>query len=303
MDDKRVTVIVSDLHMGDGKAGDDFVDNNDQFANFVRGQAATDEGRAGEIELIINGDFLEFVQVLPEAYTLNSQEFWCSESESLEKLECILAGHPKVFDALNEFQKPGNRVTLFPGNHDVDLLWHAVQNRLRERIPGIKIETREVTDQRYGGKLRISHGHLFETIDPANDFKDWPKVILPQPKDSDPKRLKMCPGTLFMVKFVNRLDVKYPFANNLHPETALARILAREDRWGLAAVAWMLLRFAARFPKVFLSSAEQGDEIGEQLLGVIQGDPIVRDQIASLYRDMLGPKRHDRSRGEGKVDL
>jgi UDP-2,3-diacylglucosamine pyrophosphatase LpxH len=287
MDQKRVTVIVSDLHMGDGKPGDDFVDNKDQFANFVRGQAATDEGRAGEIELIINGDFLEFVQVLPEAYTLNSKEFWCSESESLAKLECILAGHSKVFDALDAFGKPGNRVTLFPGNHDVDLHWPAVQKRIREKVPGINIETQEVTYQRYGGKLRISHGHLFETIDPANDFKDWPKVILSQSKDTDPKRLKMCPGTLFVVKFVNHLEGKYPFADNLHPETALARILAREDRWGLAAVAWTLLRFATKFPKVFLSGDKKSDEIGAQLLDVIQGDDVVRDKIASLYRDVL----------------
>jgi hypothetical protein len=72
MDQKRVTLVVSDLHMGDGGAGDDFVDDSHQFANFVRAQAAIPEGRAGDMELIINGDFLEFVQVLRDAYTLDS---------------------------------------------------------------------------------------------------------------------------------------------------------------------------------------------------------------------------------------
>ena len=65
MGQKRVTLIVSDLHMGDAGAGDDFVDDGHQFANFVRAQATTTEGRAGDIELIVNGDFFEFVQVLP----------------------------------------------------------------------------------------------------------------------------------------------------------------------------------------------------------------------------------------------
>ena len=66
MDQKRVTLIVSDLHMGDGTAGDDFVDDAHQFSTFVKSQAAKAEGRDGQIELIINGDFLELVQVFPK---------------------------------------------------------------------------------------------------------------------------------------------------------------------------------------------------------------------------------------------
>jgi UDP-2,3-diacylglucosamine pyrophosphatase LpxH len=287
MDQKRVTIIVSDLHMGDGSPGDDFVDDKKQFAKFVSDQAATPEGRAGEIEFIINGDFLELVQVLPEAYTLNSSEYWCSESESLEKLECVLKGHPEVFEALDEFQKPGNRITLFPGNHDVDLHWEAVQKRIREKIPGVNIETQEITYQRYGGRLRISHGHLFKTIDPANGFENWRHPILPQPRDSDPKRLEMCPGTLFVVKFVNLLEAKYPFADNLHPETAIAGILAREDRWGLTVVAWMLLRFAKKYPSAFLSTEPQGVDIGQQVLNTIQRDSFLREKIVSIYREVL----------------
>jgi hypothetical protein len=83
MDTRRVSLIVSDLHMGDGNAGDDFVDDKHQFAEFVRAQTASPEGCAGAIELIINGDFLEFVQVCPQAYSLDAPDYWCSEEESL----------------------------------------------------------------------------------------------------------------------------------------------------------------------------------------------------------------------------
>ena len=133
MDQKRITLIVSDLHMGDGKTGDDFVFDKDQFVKFLRAQLATPEGQKGEIELIINGDFLEFVQVNPEAYSLKSARYWCSEAESLAKLDCILRGHSKVFAALKEFQQGRagqNRVTLFAGNHDVDLYWDEVHRAL-----------------------------------------------------------------------------------------------------------------------------------------------------------------------------
>jgi UDP-2,3-diacylglucosamine pyrophosphatase LpxH len=288
MDQKRVTLVVSDLHMGDGVAGDDFVDDSHQFSHFIRTQAETPEGRAGNIELIINGDFLEFVQVLPDAYTLDSPTYWCAEAESLAKLDRILTGHPDVFEALKEFQKPHNTLTMFPGNHDVDLYWEAVQRKIREKAGDVNIETGQVTFPRYGGRMRISHGHLFDSIDPANNFQNWRNPILSQTADADPKRLEMCPGTLFVVKFVNLLEGKYPFADNLHPVTALAGILGRQDRWGLTVVAWSMLRFTSRYPKAFLSADGRGAEIGAQLLNAIQSDSFLQGKIASIYRDVLG---------------
>ena len=287
MDQKPVTLIVSDLHIGDASPADDFVNDRDQFATFLRTQAATPDGQAGRIELIINGDFLEFVQVLPEAYTLNSTESWCSEAESLAKLDCILAGHPEIFSALAAFQAQGNQVTLFPGNHDVDLYWDAVQERLRQHIPGVNIETVPVINSRYAGRLRISHGHLFPSIDPANNFWKWGNPILSPPHDADPKRLEMCPGPLFVVRFVNSLEARYPFADNLHPEIALAGILAREDKWGLAVVAWSLLRFAKSYPKAFLSTDHRTPETGALVLNAIQGDRFVREKIAPLYARVM----------------
>jgi len=284
---KPVTLIVSDLHLGDASPADDFVNDRDQFATFIRTQAATPEGQAGQMELIINGDFLEFVQVLPQAYTLNSTEYWCSEAESLAKLDCILTGHRKIFETLASFRALGNQVTLFPGNHDVDLYWDAVQDCLRQHIPGVNIETAKVTNTRYGNRLHISHGHLFSSIDPANNFQQWGNPILSPPRDTDPKRLEMCPGTLFVVRFVNNMESRYPFADNLHPEMALAGILAREDRWGLAVVAWSLLRFATNYLKSFLSAEDPSPDIGAHVLNAIQNDNFARQQIAPLYAEVM----------------
>jgi UDP-2,3-diacylglucosamine pyrophosphatase LpxH len=290
--EKHITLIVSDLHMGDGTPGDDFVDDTLQFAKFVR--AATAEGRDGQIELIINGDFLEFVQVFPEAYKGDSSLYWCSESESLQKLDRILAGHPAVFDALKEFQALKNQVTLFPGNHDVDLHWPAVQKSLQQRVPGLNIQTDKITFERHGGRLHISHGHLFETIDPANVFKNPKNPIF---NGADPPRLEMCPGTLFMIKFVNLMEAKYPFADNLSPATALIGILAREDRWGLTALAWMLARFAMQHRAAFLSAEAKVVPVGAQLVNAIQGDKYLRQDIATLYGELL------RKRGVTEADV
>jgi UDP-2,3-diacylglucosamine pyrophosphatase LpxH len=287
---KRVTLIVSDLHMGDGKPGDDFVFDKGQFVKFLRAQAATPEGRKGEIELIINGDFLECVQVNPQAYASKNNDYWCSETESLAKLACILCGHVDVFAALQEFQRGeggANRVTLFAGNHDVDLYWDGVQAALRRKAGDVDIKLKDIWYQRYGGRLWISHGHLFPSIDPANGFRHWDEPRLPLPDDHEPKRLEMCPGTLFVVKYVNLFESKYPFADNLHPEIALAGILLREDVWGLKTVGWMLTRFAARYPKEMLSSDERVPDIGAQVRDAIRIDRRVREEVAKLYRDLL----------------
>ncbi|MBV9958265.1 MAG: hypothetical protein JO360_07585, partial [Acidobacteria bacterium] len=61
MSDKPVTLIVSDLHVGGGASdpGDDHVFDKSQFRDFIRRQSETPEGKRGDIELVINGDFLE----------------------------------------------------------------------------------------------------------------------------------------------------------------------------------------------------------------------------------------------------
>src|SRR4051812_42515828 len=102
MTDKPVTIIISDLHVGGGASdpGDDHVYDGAQLKHFIDGLSASAEGRNGDIELIFNGDFLEFAQVEPDVYSLISKDFWCSQTESLRKLAAMLEGHRDIFAAL-----------------------------------------------------------------------------------------------------------------------------------------------------------------------------------------------------------
>jgi UDP-2,3-diacylglucosamine pyrophosphatase LpxH len=283
MNGKPVTIVVSDLHMGGGDAdpGDDHVYQNSQFRRFVDELTATPEGTRGEIELIINGDFLELVQVAPEAYTLGSARLWCSEDESLVKLEVVLDGHADIFAALRQFDKQDNLVTIAAGNHDVDLYWTKVQDRLRNRIGEIHFELGDVWFDRYDGRLSITHGHMF---DPANKFKHWANPILDD--DGGGKRLEMCPGTIFVVSSVNRLEKRYPFADNLKPVTKLAGLLWKEQRMGLLAVAWMFGRFIKRYPQEFLGAEMEAgtEDTGRVLLKSIKFNPLFAAQKTGLYR-------------------
>jgi UDP-2,3-diacylglucosamine pyrophosphatase LpxH len=282
MSDKAVTLIVSDLHVGGGQEdpGDDHVFDKSQFREFIRRQAETPEGKKGDIELIINGDFLEFAQVNANAYQLGSADFWCSEDESLQKLRPILSGHEDIFAELKRFQSErGNKVTLAAGNHDVDLWWGRVQSEIQAAAGPVQFEKNDLWYQRHEGKLRIAHGHMF---DPANKFKNWSNPVLDGP-DNTP-RLEMCPGTLFMVKFVNWLEHDYPFADNLKPVTALRSILWKESRFSLVAAAWVLAKFTAQHRGAALGMETADEQVGTRIAQRIKGNAQFAEDVARLYR-------------------
>lgn len=285
MKDKPFTIIVSDLHVGGGKEdkGDDHVYNTLQFSRFLR---ELPEGRDGQAELFINGDFLEFAQVAQYVYHLGSSKCWCSEEESLAKLEVMLSGHREIFDGLREFQARGNRVTIAPGNHDVDLYWPDVQRRLAEAAGPVNVITGQELYYRYDRRLVIGHGHQY---DPANRFDDWGE---PFAVCDGKLRLAMCPGTLFMVKFVNWLENSYPFADNLKPITALARVLWGESVWSFVVAAKVLFSFAGAHPLNFLGEA-MGDparvnDIAGDVRVAMASNRLFREKFAELFRQVRG---------------
>ena len=284
MSDKPVTIVISDLHVGGGPndAGDDHVYQKQELIRFLE---AIPEASQGKVELFINGDFLEFAQVLPSAFTPTSPDFWCTQEESTNKLNAIIGGHKDMFQALGSFQAKGNQVTLAAGNHDVDLYWLNVQNRLRQEIhQDIKFELGEAVYYRYDKRLVIGHGHMY---DPANKFKNWK-----DPFDEKHERLEMCPGTLFMVKFVNWLEDKYSFSDNLKPVTALARLLWNEQRPDLRAAAKILFQFTYQNPlkALGLNPNDNLKSTAKILLLELAVNASFQKEMTKLYQQIYDPQ-------------
>lgn len=282
MSDKPITIVISDLHVGGGKKdpGDDHVYQNEQLVRFLE---AIPEARDGKVELFINGDFLEFAQVLPDAFKPTSPDFWCTQQESKDKLNAIIEGHEDIFGALGDFQKKGNQVTIAAGNHDVDLYWPGVQDCLRREIhPNIKFELGEEVYFRYGTRLAIGHGHMY---DPANRFKNWKNPI-----DKDQQRLEMCPGTLFMVQFVNWLEDKHKFSDNVKPVTALARVLWNEKREDLKVAAKILFQFTYDNPSIALGINSNPEGIARSLLLELAFNENFQRELTALYHKVRDPQ-------------
>lgn len=293
MTQKAVTVVVSDLHLGGGAKdpGDDHVYQGGEFVNFLND--ALPESVDGRVELFVNGDFLEFAQVLPDAYTPTSPRLWCSEEESLTKLDAIIEGHEDIFSALADFVGRKNALTIGAGNHDVDLYWPRVRQRLKEVIGEVEFAVGADWFYRYDKRLVIGHGHQF---DPANRFKSWENPVIEVPGGTP--RLEMCAGTLLMVKFINSLEAQYPFADNLKPLTALARLLYVERRNDFNAALWTLGKFAGQHTWEFLGpdGAQVEFDYGELFITKLD----LNEQFAAAVAELYG-QTHGRDASVGEV--
>src|SRR5687768_1183931 len=111
---KKIKLVISDLHLGKGRILDDGGNNSleefyfgDKLVEFIH-YYSTGMFRDYEVELIINGDFLNFLQVDYRGHYLTV----ITESIALEVLKAIVHGHEKVFKALAEFAtKPNHSIT------------------------------------------------------------------------------------------------------------------------------------------------------------------------------------------------
>ena len=101
---KKIKLVISDIHLSQGMTLENGVTNpleefhyDQQFAEFLR-YYSMGEFSDHEVELVINGDFLNFIQLDYRGHYLNV----ITESIDLSKLKRIISGHPVVFDAMRE---------------------------------------------------------------------------------------------------------------------------------------------------------------------------------------------------------
>src|SRR6266545_159921 len=281
----RLIVIISDLHMGAGPLDDFDADIELQFVAFLNDLSK----KSRPVELVINGDFLEFVQSEPwkpkelRASSANDQPLCFTEQQSLAKLDSILRYHPNVFTALGRFLagNSDHQICILPGNHDPDLFWQGVRVRLQAAIETaakipvgdrLKFHLDEVYRPASAPSVWIEHGHQH---DRCNDFyigdePFWSTLRPPiLPDRSGKLRLIECVGTRFLNKYLNQLDEAYPFVDNVKPFSKFLKsfgMSALAPGYGpvTAAVAvWGILKYVASTIK----------KSPHDLLGIEQGIP------------------------------
>lgn len=213
--DNKPRFFMSDLHWGDGDVSREDFDAScaEQFVAFLN-----KIGSIGGAKLIINGDFIDFPQIpLDGERSIPPNDFLgTTETESLYRLERAIAGHQNELEALRQFlSKPENELFLLAGNHDIDFCWQRVLKCLRQRIGATHRNFRFGMVYKEGG-VYVTHGHQYShenRIDVPIDFTF--------------NRLNSCWGTLFVERFFNQVEDRYPMLDNIRPtwKVALSAIL------------------------------------------------------------------------------
>ncbi len=206
--------VISDLHMagGDADAALDGFRQDDTFARFV------DRISDAETTLIINGDFLDFVQVPPYDVPKPAHLLWTEES-SVRKLEAIHKAHEACFQALERFLAAGGRMVVLPGNHDLDLAFAGVQEKLAGWLkpPSAEQLCFAVGSHVFHG-VHVEHGYEFTPencpANPTEFFHQWTE-------GDGAVHLERVWGTDFMLQFYNQLNREFPYADKVKPLSSI----------------------------------------------------------------------------------
>ncbi|MGZ3772372.1 MAG: hypothetical protein ACXVCY_01480 [Pseudobdellovibrionaceae bacterium] len=239
---KKIKVIISDLHLGKGrlleKGGINSLEEfyfGEKLVEFIH-YYSTGTYRDYEVELIINGDFLNFLQCDYKGHFLTV----ITESVTLEILKEIVKGHANVFQAMAEFAaKPGNTITYVVGNHDQGMLWPACRAYLNQVI-GTPIRYKNIVY--FFDGVHIEHGHMHEAANRLDPKKFFLKKDLVEPI------LNLPFGSHFFLEVVLKIKQHYPHVDKIRP-------FGKMVRWAFFNETKIIIRSSIMTLGYFLKSA------------------------------------------------
>jgi UDP-2,3-diacylglucosamine pyrophosphatase LpxH len=296
----RYKIVISDCHLSAGRffegslnPHEDFF-FDDEMCEFLRyfstGRYGVGVAGPVEVELVINGDFLDFLNV---PYRGEFEDA-ITEEIALFKVEAIIAGHPKVMKALREFAaQPGKSITYLVGNHDPDLFFPGVRQRLLEEWSGpqdsggpsrVRI-LHEQDHLSYPEGVEIHHGNQFEAVHVLN----FQKPILESPELEKPV-LNLPWGSFYVLKIINRMKWERDYVDKVRPIRLFVFL-------GLLFDTWFTVRFgfltAYYFVKTrFLPSPKRRSRLKVTLEIFRQEAQNVFPDLENYARGLLDQKPH-----------
>lgn len=244
---QKIKLVISDVHLGEGQE----IGDHNPWHNFLHDQKLCEfleyysSGiyEECEVELIIAGDFVDFLQIryngsFPVAIT---------EEISSVKFEKCIEGHHLVWEAFKIFlAKPGKRITVIPGNHDLDLYFPRIQQRFREAAAGVELshKIRFYMEGEYKfDNVLVKHGHEHEV---TNSFEGDKKTFI----GSDGEPILNLPwGSYYHILVLNPLKKFRSYIDRVFPlKLYLLGALFLDTKFALKLI-WMSFKclFKTRF--------------------------------------------------------
>jgi UDP-2,3-diacylglucosamine pyrophosphatase LpxH len=159
--------VISDIEMGGGDTLDDFTDDAKLVKFIEKIQKAPKDT---PVTLILNGDTFDFMKMSYKG----THPTHITEEVSMWKLNTVHGSHSGVFLALKNFLlRPNHKIFFLIGNHDEDLAWPALQERIKNLL-GAKDNV--FFDYYYKRPdIHIEHGHLYDPFFYLNIKKPFVK--------------------------------------------------------------------------------------------------------------------------------
>ncbi len=215
---EKTILVISDVHLGAGRMVDghkNFLEDfylDQELVDFLKFYS-TKEYANREVEVVINGDFFDFLAV--PYIKFFDDEYW-SEEAAVEKLKLILEAHFEVIEAINQFLMiKKKKIVLLVGNHDAELILPAVQRLLLSYIDE-KVQERFVIldDPTVAyipeAGIHIKHGHEYELA----HFFTKDNII----HDSEGKNYFLPPwGSYYVTRVINKFKQERGHVNAIRP--------------------------------------------------------------------------------------
>jgi UDP-2,3-diacylglucosamine pyrophosphatase LpxH len=216
--------------------------------------------------LVINGDLVDFLRIKNIPVSQRDFETWSKilediglpvpidtlrssitakevkyglgteDYKSIWKLYVCATGHPEFFEKLASWLWNGNELIITKGNHDLEWYWRPVRNYLRyllaQRISSRQnskvedslanivnpqthfVDNRLIIDE----QICIEHGHNYEHFTSV----DGPPVLKGE------KQLNLPFGSFFNRYLINRIELAYPYIDDVRPRKNILALLLRE---------------------------------------------------------------------------
>lgn len=214
---EKLILVISDLHLGAGKMYkgkrnllEDFHYDN-ELIDFLT-YFSTGHYAETKVELVINGDFLDFLAVpYVEFY---DDEFW-SEKAALEKLRMIMSAHQGVLRAMKRFlQSPGKTIVYIIGNHDAEFVFDSLKEEFCRYFGDDKDKitmSNDITTYVPAKGVCIQHGHQYER---AHEFDPKNSII----ETLSGEKYFIPPwGSYYVTNVINKYKQERSYINEVRP--------------------------------------------------------------------------------------
>jgi predicted phosphodiesterase len=159
---QKEIIVIGDVEMGAGNFTDDFI-SDEALSELIIELGMRDH----PIDLILNGDTFDFLKCPYFEKNQLTYPRHITKEISLSKLNLIYHAHNRVFRALRKFSKnEKNHLFFIIGNHDFDLVYTSVQNKIKEYLNNPKnVSFRE---SYHFQDVYVEHGHQYDFLNKIN---------------------------------------------------------------------------------------------------------------------------------------